>query len=76
MDTIHLVMERYTVDGSPLDEAISFDERVRYAFADYASAELVAKRMEADNPELDTEYFVRSHSIVPAIVVSKQQASE
>ena len=75
MDTIHLVMLRYTIDNSPLEDGGEQAELVRYAFADYASAELTANLMEADNLA-NTEYFVRSHSIVPAIVVSKQQASE
>ena len=76
MDTIHLVMMRYTIDCSPLEDGAEQAELVRYAFADYASAELTANQMEADNLRPDTEYFVRSHSIVPALVVPKQQASE
>ena len=99
MDTIHLVMLRYTIDCSPLEDGAEQAELVRYAFADYASAELTANQMEAvrrsfispinklinkltanqmeaDNLRPDTEYFVRSHSIVPALVVPKQQASE
>lgn len=76
MDTIHLVMLRYTIDFSPLEDGAEQAEQVRYAFEDYASAELTANQMEADNPRPDTEYFVRSHSIVPALVVPKQQASE
>lgn len=69
MNEIHLVMLRYTMDGSPLDEAEDYGEQVRYACADRGNAELMATQMEKDNPEIDTEYFVRSHPIVP--VVSK-----
>ena len=76
MDTIHLVMLRYTIDCSPLEDGGEQGELVRYAFTDYASAELAAIQMESDNLRPDTEYFVRSHSIVPALVVPKQQASE
>jgi len=71
---IHLVMKRYTVDGSPLDEAISFDEQVRYAFADHADALGMANELGNNKPGLDSEYFVMSHKIVLGSVLSKQQA--
>ena len=71
MTEVHLVMLRYTMDNSPLDEAEDYGEQVRCAFADRGNAELVAKQMEQDNSEDSTLYFVRSHPIMP--VVSKQQ---
>ena len=67
MDTIHLVMLRYTMDGSPLDEADDYGEIVRFACADLAHAELLASHNERDNPETDTEYFVRSHSVISVV---------
>ena len=73
MDEIHLVMLRYTMDNSPLDEGGEYAEQVRYAFADRGNAELVAKQMEQDNSEDCTLYFVRSHPVGP--VVSKQHIS-
>ena len=73
MKEIHLVMLRYTMDNSPLDDGGEYAEQVRFAFADRGNAELVAKQMEQDNSEDCTLYFVRSHPIMP--VVSKQQTS-
>ena len=73
MNEIHLVMLRYTMDGSPLDESNDYAEQVRFAFADRGNAELVANQMEQDTDAPDTLYFVRSHPIMP--VVSKQQIS-
>ena len=70
MNEIHLVMLRYTMDGSPLDESNDYAEQVRFAFADRGNAELVANQMEQDTDAPDTLYFVRSHPIMP--VVSKQ----
>jgi hypothetical protein len=67
MNEIHLVMLRYTMDNSPLDEGGEYAEQVRFAFEDRGNAELVAKQMESDNPEIDTQYFVRSHSIMPVV---------
>ena len=71
MNEIHLLMLRYTMDNSPLDDGGEYAEMVRFAFADRGNAELVANKMEQDNSEPCTLYFVRSHSVVP--VVSKQQ---
>ena len=71
MNEIHLVMLRYTMDNSPLDDGGEYAEMVRDAFADRGNAELVARQMEQDNSEDCTLYFVRSHPIMP--VVSKQQ---
>jgi hypothetical protein len=73
MNEIHLVMLRYTMDNSPLDDGGEYAEQVRFACADRGNAELVAKQMEQDNSEDCTLYFVRSHPIMP--VVSKQQTS-
>lgn len=67
MDTIHLVMLRYTMDGSPLDDGGEYAEQVRFACADLANAELLANQMEQDNLLPDTQWFVRSHSIVPTV---------
>jgi hypothetical protein len=61
---VHLVMMRYTMDGSPLDEAEDYAEMVRFACADLANAELLANRLEEDNFKPDEEYFVRSHPVV------------
>ena len=71
MYEIHLVMLRYTMDNSPLDDGGEYAEQVRFAFADRGNAELVANQMEQDTDAPDTLYFVRSHPIMP--VVSKQQ---
>jgi hypothetical protein len=73
MKEIHLVMLRYTMDNSPLDDGGEYAEQVRFAFEDLGNAELVANQMESDNSEDCTLYFVRSHPIMP--VVSKQQPS-
>ena len=67
MTEIHLVMLRYTMDGSPLEEAEDYGEQVRFACADLANAELIANQMELDNPEIDTQYFVRSHSVISVV---------
>ena len=72
MNEIHLVMLRYTMDNSPLDDGGEYAEQVRFACADLGNAELVAKQMEQDNSEDCTLYFVRSHPVMP--VVSKQQS--
>lgn len=84
MNEIHLVMLRYTMDNSPLDDGGEYAaclrwppyggeyaEQVLFAFADRGNAELVANQMEQDNSEDCTLYFVRSHPIMP--VVYKQQ---
>jgi len=71
MNEVHLVMLRYTMDNSPLDDGGEYAEMVRYAFADRGNAELVANQMESDTDAPDTLYFVRSHPVMP--VVSKQQ---
>jgi len=59
MIEIHLVMLRYTMDNSPLDDGGEYAEMVRYAFADRGNAELVANQMESDTDAPDTLYFVR-----------------
>jgi hypothetical protein len=74
MNEIHLVMLRYTLDASPLDEADDYAEMVRFACADLAHAQLLANRLEEDNFRLDGEYFVRSHTVVA--VVPQQQTSK
>ena len=71
MTEIHLVMLRYTIDNSPLDDGGEYAEQVRFAFADRDTAELLANQLEKDTDAPDTLYFVRSHPIAP--VVSKQQ---
>ena len=67
MNEIHLVMLRYTMDNSPLDEGGEYAEQVRFAFADRGNAELVANKMEQDNSEECTLYFVRSHPIIAVV---------
>ena len=67
MNEIHLVMLRYTMEGSPLDDGGEYAEQVRFACADLANAELVANQMEQDNPLPDTQWFVRSHSVIPTV---------
>jgi len=67
MNEVHLVILRYTMDNSPLDDGGEYAEQVRFAFADLGNAELVAKQMEQDNSEDCTLYFVRSHPIMPTV---------
>ena len=67
MDTIHLVMLRYTMDGSPLDDGGEYAEQVRFACADLRNAELVANQMEQDTDAPDTQWFVRTHSVIPTV---------
>ena len=67
MTEIHLVMMRYTMDNSPLDEADDYAEMVRFACADLAHAELLANYNEKDNPQPHTQYFVRSHSVISVV---------
>jgi hypothetical protein len=73
MIEVHLVMLRYTMDASPLDEADDYAEMVRFVCADRGNAELLANRLEEDNFKPDEEYFVRSHPVVA--VVPQQQVS-
>ena len=64
MNEIHLVMLRYTMDNSPLEEADDYAEMVRFVCADLAHAQLLAKHNEENNFKPDEEYFVRSHPVV------------
>ena len=73
MTEIHLVMLRYTMDNSPLDEADDYAEMVRFACADLANAELLANRLEENNFKLDEAYFVRSHSVVAVVPQQRPQ---
>ena len=68
MNEVHLVMLRYTIDNSPLDDGGEYAEQVRFAFADRENAELMADELEGAYGGLDSTYFVATHS-----VVSKQQ---
>ena len=68
MNEIHLVMLRYTMDNSPLDDGGEYAEQVRFAFADRGNAELMADELDGAYGGLDSTYFVATHS-----VVSKQQ---
>lgn len=68
MDEVHLVMMRYTIDNSPLDEATDYAQVVRAVFANRENAQLVADELEGAYGGLDSTYFVATHS-----VVSKQQ---
>ena len=68
MNEIHLVMLRYTMDNSPLDDGGEYAEQIRFAFADRENAQLVADELEGAYGGLDSTYFVATHS-----VVSKQQ---
>jgi len=68
MNEVHLVMLRYTMDNSPLDDGGEYAEQVRFAFADRENAELMADELEGAYGGLDSTYFVATHS-----VVSKQQ---
>ena len=61
---VHLVMMRYTLDGSPLDEATDYAQVVRAVFADREKAQLVADELEGAYGGLDSAYFVASHSVV------------
>jgi hypothetical protein len=67
MIEVHLVMLRYTMDASPLDEADDYAEMVRFVCADRGNAELLANRLEEDNFKPDEEYFVRSHPVVAVV---------
>lgn len=64
MNEIHLVMLRYTMDNSPLDDGGEYAEQVRFAFADRDTAELLANQLEKDTDAPDTLYFVRSHPVL------------
>ena len=68
MNEVHLVMMRYTIDNSPLDEATDYAQVVRAVFANRENAQLVADELEGAYGGLDSTYFVATHS-----VVSKQQ---
>ena len=68
MNEVHLVMLRYTMDNSPLDDGGEYAEMVRFAFADRENAQLKADELEGAYGGLDSTYFVATHS-----VVSKQQ---
>jgi hypothetical protein len=61
---VHLVMMRYTLDNSPLDEAEEYSEMVRYVFADREKAQLMADELEGAYGGLDSYYFVATHSVV------------
>ena len=67
MNEIHLVMLRYTMDNSPLDDGGEYADMVRYACEYLGNAELMANQMEQDNPHDNTQWFVRSHSVVPVV---------
>ena len=64
---VHLVMLRYTMDGSPLGEAEDYAEQVRFIFADLGQAEMLADELEKSYSTPDALYFVRSHSVVPIL---------
>ena len=62
---VHLVMLRYTMDGSPLEEAGDWAEQVRFIFADENKAQLLADELESNYGKLDAEYYMKSHHVVP-----------
>lgn len=64
MTEIHLVMMRYTLDGSPLDEAEDYSEMVRGVFADKDKAQIVADELEGVYGGSDSTYFVDTRSVV------------
>lgn len=61
---VHLVMMRYTMDGSPLDEAEYYAEMVRAVFADKDKAQIVADELEGAYGGSDSTYFVDTRSVV------------
>lgn len=61
---IHLVMMRYTLDSSPLDEAEDYAEMVRGVFADREKAQIVVDELESTNGAEDVTYFVDTRSVV------------
>ena len=64
MNEVHLVMLRYTMDNSPLDEADDYAEMVRAVFANRENAQLVADELEGAYGGSDSTYFVATHSVV------------
>ena len=61
---VHLVMMRYTLDNSPLDEATDYAQVVRAVYADLEKAQLVADELEGAYGGSDSAYFVSTHSVV------------
>ena len=61
---VHLVMMRYTLDNSPLDEAEEYSEMVRAVFSNRENAQLVADELEGAYGGSDSTYFVSTHSVV------------
>jgi hypothetical protein len=57
-------MMRYTLDGSPLDEAEDYSEMVRAIYADLDKAQLFADELEGAYGGADSAYFVSTHSVV------------
>jgi hypothetical protein len=62
---VHLVMLRYTMDGSPLEEADDWAEQVRFIFADEDKAQLLVDELESNYGKPDAEYYLKSHHVVP-----------
>jgi hypothetical protein len=62
---VHLVMLRYTMDGSPLGEAEDYAEQVRFIFADEEKAQLLVDELESNYGKPDAEYYLKSHHVVP-----------
>lgn len=63
MKFVYLVMLRYSLDGSPLDEAEDYAEQVRFIFADEDKAQLLADELESNYGKPDTEYYMKSHGV-------------
>jgi len=63
---VYLVMKRYTMDNSPLDEAEDYAEQVRFIFADYNQACLMADELEKNYAAPCIDYYVKAHHVVPS----------
>jgi hypothetical protein len=61
---VHIVMIRYTLDCSPLDEADDYAQYIRGVFSDLEKATLLADELESTYGSEDSTYFVASHNVV------------
>ena len=67
MTEVHLIMMRYSMDGSPLNKVEDYPEMVRFVCAELDNAKLLVNRLQEDNFKEDTQYFIRSHPLISAI---------
>jgi hypothetical protein len=63
MKFVYLVMLRYSLDGSPLEEAEDYAEQVRFIFADEDKAQLLADELESNYGKPDAEYYMKPHGV-------------